>query len=112
MVDETAPLYPGYVVLRGDLFGAFAKPMGEQGRDCIRLLEDPLRIHPDQPLRFHIGWSTDEPMTTKDARLHFESMVTTVDWGAGPVEMTRHEITPAGNGNYWQNKICSFTVRN
>lgn len=113
-VDANAPLYPGYVVLRGKYGGAYAKPLGEHGSECIQL--DPVTIHPDQPVRFHVGWvpgiSVPEPMTSTDAKAHFQSMITTVDWGDGPVEMIGHEVTPSGNGNYWPNNICSYTVRN
>mgnify|MGYP001815844681 CR=1 FL=1 len=107
-VDENAPLYPGYVVLRGE-FGAFAKPLGEHGRNCIEI--DPV-IHPDQPVRFHIGWGTDYPMSPKDAKLHFESMVTTVLIDGVTHEMTGQEVAPSGMGNRWPNNICSYTVRN
>lgn len=111
VVDESAPLFPGYVVMRG-IFGTFAKPMVEQGRDCVRLEDDPVRIHPNQPVRFHIGWSTDEPMTPVEAKMHFDSMMVIVDWGDGPVEMQSNEVVPRDVGNYWANNICSFTVRN
>jgi hypothetical protein len=92
------------VLARG--FFELARIPGPGGRQC-----QPIDVlHPDQPTRFHIGWLTDEEMTHREARAHFESMTVTVAWdGGSPVEMERHEITPSNKS--WPKKVCSWTMR-
>ncbi len=107
-VSEDAPLYPGYVLMRGD-FGVIVKDEGACRRQCVQL-EEPITIHPDQPVRFHIAWRTDEEMTRRDAVKHFESMVVTVDLGDGPLEMNRHRLVRRTDPEFWERHICSFTT--
>jgi hypothetical protein len=103
-VSSEAPLYRGYVLARG--FFELARIPGPGGEQCGQIEA----LHPDQPTRFHIGWVTDEEMTYREARAHFESITVTVTWdGGSPVEMERHEITPLNKS--WAKKVCSWTMR-
>jgi hypothetical protein len=103
-VSADAGLYPGFVLARG--FYELARMPGPGGEQCAQIEA----LHPDQPTRSHIGWRTDEPMTYREARAHFESMTVTVVWDDGsPVPLVRHEIRPS-NESVSKN-TCSWTVR-
>ena len=103
-VSGDAPLYPGRILLRSFYELAFAAPACEQIDT----------IHPSQPTRLHIGWRTDEPMTSSEAQAHFESMsvVAIVD-GGPPVELWPSAImrwTEARAGAI-DRYICGWTMR-
>jgi hypothetical protein len=107
-VSEEAPLYPGYVVVRGT-FGTFAKDGDACGWQCLQL-DEPITIHPDQAVRFHIAWRTDEGMSRQDAVKHFDSMEVTVDLGDGPLEMSQHRLIRQTEPDFWEKYICKFTM--
>jgi hypothetical protein len=103
-VSADAPLYPGRVLLRSFYELAFVAP------DCAWIDT----VNPNQPTRFHIGWLTDEPMTSGEARAHLESMsVTTVTDGQPPVELRPTAIMrwTEQKNNALDRYICGWTMR-
>jgi hypothetical protein len=104
-ISDGAPVYQGFVLLRP--VNAWARVLGSGDEQCEYIYE----VHPDQPMRFHVGWYNDSPMTYPEARAHFESMTVTVQWDSeSPVQLVRHEITPF-SWERWPRQVCSWTMR-
>jgi hypothetical protein len=115
-IDDEAPIYKGYALLRpGYGYAQFGPP----NRHCEALgLEDTPEfvLHPDQPMRFHVGWPIDWEMTYPEARAHLDSMTLTATWGSGTAELVHQEIyarapDDPGWGNFWANQMCNWTKR-
>ena len=75
---------------------------------------DQFILHPDQPMRFHIGW--DWIAQYPEALLHYESVVPMITWDCEPdfVLLERHEIFPIienSRETVWQNAKCNWTHR-
>jgi Tol biopolymer transport system component/regulation of enolase protein 1 (concanavalin A-like superfamily) len=107
-VSSEAPLYDGYVLLRGPM--ELRRVVGRGGPVC----EDVGAIHSDQPTRFLIGWVTDRAMTPAEARSHFESMTARVVWDdSASADLVRHEIRPFSMDDLdsWFQYVCTYTVR-
>jgi len=105
-ISSDAPVYDGYVLLRGEReLRGIKYP---DGLSCEEVGE----INPDQPMRFLIGWLPDYGMTYSDALTHFESLTGRVVWDDGvSAELTPHEIIPFSFNDLdaWFNYACTFT---
>jgi hypothetical protein len=100
-VSNSAPLYNGYVLLRGLALRA--------NIDGACPVIDPL-IRPDQLTRFHTGYVTDYAMTYAEALTYFDSLTAKIVWdGAEPVDLLGHEIIPY-RADEWPTYYCSYTT--
>ncbi len=105
VISSDAPLYDGFVLLRGAR--EIHRVVAPGGPVC----EDVESIHPDQPMRFLVGWvpgvDTIISMTYPEALAHFESISARVVWDDGmSAELVRHEIIPL---DLWPQRVCTFT---
>jgi len=108
-VSYDAPLYDGYVLLRGP-FELCRVIEDEYGNfHC----EEETVIHPDQPTRFLIGWVFDNPVTYGEAFAQFDSLTGRVVWDEGQsADLTMHEIRPFYWGDDWWSYTCYWTIQN
>jgi hypothetical protein len=108
VVSGDAPLYDGYVLLRGpnELRGVNYP----EGLSCEEVGE----VNPNQPMRFLIGWlPADYGMTYQEAQTILENLTGRVVWGDGmSAELTRHEIIPFSFDDLdtWFQYVCTFTA--
>ena len=116
IVDEDAPLYDGYALLRpGHIM---VRVRGTDGAQCERQGSDekwPM-INPNQPLRFAMGWASDEAMTRREANAYFGSMTVVARLDGGEwMELEGHGVRPYGEKGFgpeqWDHYLCAFTVK-
>ena len=108
-VAADAPLYRGTVLLR---YESIRARTDEPGLNC-KAIDQP-RVHPDQPVRFHIGWRTDETMSHHDAEELFDGLSYTVLTDGGPQyswELEQQAIHPYFEETDWDKAFCPWTVR-
>lgn len=107
-VSYDAPLYDGYVLLRGP-FELCRVIEDEYGNFHCEEVE---AIHPMQPTRFLIGWVFDNPVTYGEAFAQFYSLTGKVVWDEGQSEaLTMHEIRPFYWGDDWWRYVCYWTIQ-
>lgn len=120
-VAGDAPIYPGFAVLRHVYAVVRVHSPGGTHCEYIGSVGDPAVLHPDQAMRFHIAWPTEEGMegllTYPEVHAYFDSMTGTVVWDDGdPVPLVRHEISPWQTekkswARVWANSLCCWTAR-
>ena len=105
-VTEDALLYPGTALLRP---WSVRVRTDEPGLNCANL-ETP-RIRPGQPVRFHIAWVTDEPMSRRAADALFDTLSYTVSWDAQSVLLDRQFTHLYYEDIDLMTKTCLWTLR-
>jgi len=105
IVDAAAPLYNGYVLLRGPA------EIANVGLPDAPVCEGVPLNSPRQPTRFVVGWTNDNPMNFLQALAHFGSLTASAVWDNGKtVDLIQHEIHPS-TGFDWPVYICTYTLR-
>lgn len=108
-ISPDADLYEGFVLLRGPLMVRGIDTA--EGLICENIEGS---LHPDQALRFLVGWLPDYgEMTFDDAVEHFDSISSaTVIYGEGSIGgLEGHEVIPFSfeDLDSWFGYVCQFT---